>query len=325
MEIKRVGDTLILSGQIVGDELDQVRTNLQGPQKVQMVVLRNSNGGRTQTAIQLGKLIRDAEINTTVSGYCLSSCSLIFIGGKERSFTDDFALKSTMVSFHGTYTNGQLDKKAVTDLDLFNLTTRFLDGKADGELIRRWLNYEKNVGAVYFVPNEAKFAEGASSFACNGAETKKPSACEKLATSAIAQGIVTSESLVSSPDKSTLASAVPPIRLPADLTVIAPADSAPAFVKAFSGKWYGKWDEDSDHVLVVEDIATADKVSVLSVPSGTVTGYARFTGSIVGDTLAFKVRNGAALVKYKLNSDGTLSASFEMGTKTLLTKMEKFN
>jgi hypothetical protein len=130
--------------------------------------------------------------------------------------------------------------------------------------------------------------------------------------------------MASSPDKSNLACAVPPIRLPIHLSVVAPAAAPPNSIKAFSGKWHGKRDDDTDHVLIVEDIATTDKVSVMYVPSGTATGYAKFTGVIIGDALAFKVRNGAALVKYGLESDGTLSASVEIGSKTSVARMKKF-
>ena len=52
MELKIVGNQLILSGPVVGDEPGKVREALAGSPAVETVILRNSGGGNAPPAIK---------------------------------------------------------------------------------------------------------------------------------------------------------------------------------------------------------------------------------------------------------------------------------
>src|ERR1700674_766321 len=108
MSIERVGDQLVLSGPVLGDEHARVAELLAANPEIKWVILRNSPGGDIPTGYRLGELFRDKNINTAVSGYCYSSCSRMFLGGGSRSFTDDVAPEYTHVGFHGHYKDGRL-------------------------------------------------------------------------------------------------------------------------------------------------------------------------------------------------------------------------
>jgi hypothetical protein len=75
MELKIVGNQIILSGPVVGDEPEKVREALVSSPIIDTVILRNSPGGNAPAGYQVGRMLRERGIRTAVSGYCYSSCS----------------------------------------------------------------------------------------------------------------------------------------------------------------------------------------------------------------------------------------------------------
>src|SRR5438132_8736476 len=74
MELKIVGNQLILSGPVLGDEPGTVREALASSPGIDTVILRNSGGGNAPAGYQVGQLLRERGMRTAVSGYCYSSC-----------------------------------------------------------------------------------------------------------------------------------------------------------------------------------------------------------------------------------------------------------
>jgi hypothetical protein len=103
MELKIVGNQIILSGPVVGDEPGKVREALASTPGIDTVILRNSPGGDAPAGYQVGELLREHGLRTAVSGYCYSSCSRMFLGGSIRNFTDDYVPENNNVGFHGHY------------------------------------------------------------------------------------------------------------------------------------------------------------------------------------------------------------------------------
>ena len=119
MSVEVQGDQLILAGPVVDGDWDRISQSLQSNAAIQIVVLRNSSGGHAETGYQVGELIRSRGLRTAVSGFCNSSCSRMFLGGKERLFTND---TMSRVGFHGHYytsgsRRGKLNYDAVKDSD----------------------------------------------------------------------------------------------------------------------------------------------------------------------------------------------------------------
>lgn len=64
--------------------INQALRNLEQRQCVEKVVLITSTGGDLDTAIHIGKELREAKLATQVHGTCESACAFIFIGGTRR-------------------------------------------------------------------------------------------------------------------------------------------------------------------------------------------------------------------------------------------------
>jgi hypothetical protein len=207
MDINTVDNALILSGPVTGAELNQVKDALAANPKIDLVVLRNSPGGDAWTGYRMGEFFRDKGLTTAVSGYCISSCSRMFLGGKQRLFTDDYPAARTFVGFHGHYDNsGNLDRGSVSKGGLYQWILRYSDGKADPDLVSRWIAIEKNGGAASFLHPDVSATLGHSVFFCDGVQntTSNSTKCEPLATNALERGVITDVRRVSSPDKASL-------------------------------------------------------------------------------------------------------------------------
>lgn len=102
MEFHVVGDTLVMSGPVVGDDLARLRTHLAA-QRFSLVLLHDSPGGDLWNGYQIGNRIREENLPTAVSGKCESACGLIFLSGVQRSFTNGKPPAQTMVGLHGAY------------------------------------------------------------------------------------------------------------------------------------------------------------------------------------------------------------------------------
>ncbi len=204
MEFKRVGSTLILSGEVVFRDLERAKAELKTMPAITHVVLRNSMGGNSWTGYRLGELFRENGVTTVVSGHCISSCSRLFLGGKQRMFTDDYPASLTFVGFHGHYDFGKLNTQAVAKDDLALWTINYTDGKVDPKLLQRWIRIERRAGDVRFYPAAVNAFWKDASFLCDGTESSKPTRCERLGTTALAQGIVTTNQRYSSVDAASL-------------------------------------------------------------------------------------------------------------------------
>jgi hypothetical protein len=204
MDIKLAGDQLILSGPVKGNEYDQVVDLLAANPGVGTVILRNSPGGDIPTGYLLGELFRAGGIRTAVSGYCYSSCSRMFLGGRDRRFTDDFPPEATHVGFHGHYgQGGRLREDLVERFELKAWIIKHSDGKADASLVERWVHIPFARGLAHFFPPQVAEQHGASTYMCQGDEAvpRRLFDCEPIAKPALDLGVVTSLTPVHSNDQ----------------------------------------------------------------------------------------------------------------------------
>jgi hypothetical protein len=206
MELKVAGYQLILSGRVVGDEPGKVTEALAKSPEIDTVILRNSPGGNAPAGYQVGQLLRERGLRTAVSGHCYSSCSRMFLGGRTRYFTDDYPPEDTNVGFHGHYyANGRLNSDLVDQYHLRDWIIRYSDGRADPQLVERWINIPYSRGMIHFFHPGLLRRAGVSTFMCQGDEpTGLFFACEPIGKTALDLGVVTSLDIVRSADQAEI-------------------------------------------------------------------------------------------------------------------------
>ena len=115
---------------------------------------------------------------------------------------------------------------------------------------------------------------------------------------------------------------VPP--MPPDLKVVSPPASVPRENARFAGRWVGKWEEQLDHVLVVELVVQNDQATeVVAVYSWGVSaelgvgtpGWSRVRGRIENGALRLELTRVQATAVYTMQPDGTLVGEYWRGDK----------
>ena len=203
MDAQVVGDQLILSGPVVKGDFDKIQDALAGFPPVSTVILRNSPGGDAPTGYRTGELFREKGLRTAVSGYCYSSCSRMFLGGRVRLFTDDLPMERTNVGFHGHYDRaGKLLPGLMKQYGLQDWIVRYSDGKADPALVERWINIPVNVGMIHFFHPGVVQRHGVSTFMCEGPTPPGLTwfDCEPIPQTALDLGVITSLDIIRSND-----------------------------------------------------------------------------------------------------------------------------
>lgn len=87
------GSTVSLKGEILEGSFKEFLNVFD--ETIRQVVL-NSRGGDTYEAIQIGRVLKNAEVDILVRGLCLSSCAnYLFLAGKKK------IIENGIVGFHG--------------------------------------------------------------------------------------------------------------------------------------------------------------------------------------------------------------------------------
>lgn len=101
MTLETKGNILFASGAIA-DDYAAFDTALKDKQ-IDTIVLVNSPGGDLWNGLRIARMIAGKSLKTVVAGRCVSSCSLLFMGGKERKFADTHPPGQTYIGVHGPH------------------------------------------------------------------------------------------------------------------------------------------------------------------------------------------------------------------------------
>jgi len=146
------GDTLTMSGGVSKSDCgtlgDYIRNN-----KIQKIILSNSNGGDANSGYCIGELIRNSGISTAIKGKCASSCSRIWLGGVKRELIGS----DSKVGLHGNY-----DHTGTLKPDAPSRLRAWLPQYApsiNAKLMEEWINLPKNTNMMYFYNDRAELCD----------------------------------------------------------------------------------------------------------------------------------------------------------------------
>ena len=200
MQISVAGDQIVLSGPVVWSDAADVALTLAANPAVTTAILLNSPGGDVNSGYAVGEIFRAKGMRTAVSGFCYSSCSRMFMGGRTRVFTSDFPPDRTQVGFHGHYhADGTLNAELVRSLHLRDWIIKFSNGKADPDLVDQWVSIPVSRAMIHFYHPTTLSRHPATTFFCHDANTRIFD-CEPIAKTALDLGVITSTDLIASHD-----------------------------------------------------------------------------------------------------------------------------
>ncbi|WP_301101051.1 rhodanese-like domain-containing protein [Propionivibrio sp.] len=188
MTIEVHGNSIYATGRI-GDEFVKFKEVLAQP-SIERVVLVNSPGGDLWAGMQVGNLIREKGVKTVIAGYCMSACSIMFMGGKERSFSDAFRPTQTYIGIHGphdTYTKSVLPAKAV---QILYFMEKSMGERFNAEVMKMALYHMDDAGAMLKV-YDAKRLPKRVAYHCRSSKTLRKNCTDIPDQDALTLGIVT--------------------------------------------------------------------------------------------------------------------------------------
>ena len=173
MEMNVAGNQVIMTGRVESTDFNAFDELLRTQdRKIDTVILKDSPGGDSWAGYKIGELIMSKKLYTAVAGYCMSACANIFLGGKERYFTDQTRQRPAVLGFHGSYykISHQLIPNKVERIRRW--VWQQTGYRVDPTLVETWANIKRSGGAVYFFdPQLFKRWDGTSVMYCTGEES----------------------------------------------------------------------------------------------------------------------------------------------------------
>jgi hypothetical protein len=124
----------------------------------------------------------------------------------------------------------------------------------------------------------------------------------------------------------------PPPPLPADVRVVPPGPGVPREHARYSGRWIGRWDDQLDHVLVIELAAeSGGATEIVAVYAWGVApglgvghpGWQRVRGRILDGALRLDLTRVQATALYVMQPDGTLAGEYWRGSLVARVRMTR--
>jgi len=186
-----------LSGPVVDDDLRRLRDALVNT-GLRQVLLHQSPGGDARTGQRLGQEIRQAGLNTLISGRCASACGDMFLGGVERRLSDGMPVRGNRLLLHGAWDPATGRTRPDLAPGLATHVRRMTDGKFPDALIEATVNSALSQDFMEFAitPRMRRTPFPRGVFQCLvGADQQRQ--CKELAGhSALSTGVVTHAEIV---------------------------------------------------------------------------------------------------------------------------------
>jgi rhodanese-related sulfurtransferase/ATP-dependent protease ClpP protease subunit len=162
---------------------------------VETVVFVNSPGGDGWTALRVGRLIAEKRYTTVIAGSCISACSIMFMGGKHRRFSDALRPAQTMIGIHGGHNKETKQVDPRMQPQIYAFYKQHMGEKFNSEVMNQALYDMDDAGSLLRVFDPVRSSKTAP-YHCKSSQTPR-NQCTKLdGKDAVNLGIVTQPELV---------------------------------------------------------------------------------------------------------------------------------
>ena len=192
MKVEVHGSAIYASGPVESD-FGKFQEAMDKP-GVDKVVFVNSPGGDLWTGMTVGRLIAKRGLNTVIAGSCASACSIMFMGGRERTFSDAFRPAMTYIGLHGAH---NLDTKAVNSAlqpQIFAFYKERMAERFNAAVMNTALYEMDDAGSMLKV-FDASRAPLRPPYHCRSVQTLRQDCTEFKGLDGLSLGIVTSNTL----------------------------------------------------------------------------------------------------------------------------------
>ncbi len=161
---------------------------------VDTVAFVNSPGGDLWTGLRVGRLIAERGFHTVIGGACVSACSIMFMGGKTRSFSDVYRPAQTFIGIHGAH---RIDTKAVDPVlqpQIFAFYKLNMGDRFNADIVNKALYDMDDAGSLLRVYDAQRLPKRVA-FHCKSVQTLRKDCTELKDADALSIGIVTTKAV----------------------------------------------------------------------------------------------------------------------------------
>lgn len=203
MTLQRQGNTLFATGPVEND-FGLFRDALEVP-GLEQIVFVNSPGGDLWTGMRVGRMIQSQGVRTVTAGYCVSACSIMFMGGKERMFSDAFRPAVTYVGLHGPHNKNTKAVNTDQSPQIFAFFKNAMGTQFNAELMNKAFYEMDDAGALLRVFDVARTPKRVT-YHCRSSQTQRVNCTDFPQWDALSLGVVTRTELM-------------PVTIPPDMLV----------------------------------------------------------------------------------------------------------
>ncbi len=162
---------------------------------VDTVVFVNSPGGDLWTALRVGRLIAAKGLKTVIAGSCVSACSIMFMGGKQRQFSDAFRPNLTFIGIHGAHNKDTKGVDLSMQPQIFAFYKQYMGEQFNAEVMNQALYEMDDAGALLRVFDSVR-SINTMPYQCRSSQTVRSKCTTLEGKNAVNLGIVTQAELL---------------------------------------------------------------------------------------------------------------------------------
>lgn len=162
---------------------------------IDTVVFVNSPGGDLWNGLRVGRLIADKGYNTVIAGNCVSACSIMFMGGKERRFSDALRPLQTMIGIHGAHDKDTKQIHPTMQPQIFAFYKQNMGDKFNSKVMNQALNEMEDSGSLLRVFDPVRSGKTLP-YHCVSSQTPRSKCTTLTGEDASSLGIITHSDLV---------------------------------------------------------------------------------------------------------------------------------
>lgn len=161
---------------------------------IDTVVFVNSPGGDLWTGLRVGRMIADKGYKTVIAGSCVSACSIMFMGGKERRFSDAFRPNLTYIGIHGAHNKDTKQVIAQAQPQIFAFYKQNMGDKFNSSVMNQALYEMEDAGSLLRVFDPVRSSK-TDPYHCVSSQTLRDKCTKFPNTDASNLGIITHQEL----------------------------------------------------------------------------------------------------------------------------------
>jgi hypothetical protein len=169
MTLEVVENKLFATGPVGGNDFNQFKDAFENSQ-IDTVVFVNSPGGDLWTGLIVGRMIADKGYQTVTVGSCISACSIMFMGGRDRRFGDSLRPAFNVIGIHGAHDANTKRVNPTAQPQIYGFYKQMVGEKFNSTIMNQALYEMDDAGSLLRI-FETTRAPTATTYHCVSAQT----------------------------------------------------------------------------------------------------------------------------------------------------------